>query len=88
MGYMKQDGIAAHLHDYIISGRSTMLDLGCGWGTLARYASTQYGASVTGITLGRNQTAWGNSNLQKRWHIAPLPEPQILSRLGEKEKWT
>ncbi|ODQ64012.1 S-adenosyl-L-methionine-dependent methyltransferase [Nadsonia fulvescens var. elongata DSM 6958] len=42
-----------------------MLDLGCGWGTLARYASTQYGASVTGITLGRNQTAWGNGNLAK-----------------------
>lgn len=41
------------------------LDLGCGWGTLARYASTQYGAKVTGITLGRNQTAWGNANLLK-----------------------
>ena len=38
----------------------TMLDLGCGWGTLAAYASSQYGANVTGITLGRNQTAWGN----------------------------
>jgi sphingolipid C9-methyltransferase len=38
----------------------TMLDLGCGWGTLAAYASSQYGAHVTGITLGRNQTAWGN----------------------------
>lgn len=42
-----------------------MLDLGCGWGTLARYASTQYGAHVTGITLGKNQTAWGNTNLAK-----------------------
>lgn len=42
-----------------------MLDLGCGWGTLARFASTQYGAHVTGITLGKNQTAWGNANLQK-----------------------
>jgi cyclopropane fatty-acyl-phospholipid synthase-like methyltransferase len=38
----------------------TMLDLGSGWGTLAAYASSQYGANVTGITLGRNQTAWGN----------------------------
>lgn len=42
-----------------------MLDLGCGWGTLARFASSQYGAHVTGITLGRNQTAWGNSNFAK-----------------------
>jgi len=40
-----------------------MLDIGCGWGTLARYASTKHGAHVTGVTLGRNQTAWGNSGL-------------------------
>lgn len=42
-----------------------MLDLGCGWGTLARFASENYGAHVTGITLGRNQTAWGNSAMRK-----------------------
>lgn len=42
-----------------------MLDIGCGWGTLAKYASTEYGAEVTGITLGRNQTAWGNNALSK-----------------------
>ncbi|RDW60437.1 putative cyclopropane-fatty-acyl-phospholipid synthase [Aspergillus mulundensis] len=41
----------------------TLLDLGCGWGTLAKYASVHYGAQVTGITLGRNQTAWGNKGL-------------------------
>jgi cyclopropane fatty-acyl-phospholipid synthase-like methyltransferase len=41
-----------------------MLDIGCGWGTLVRYASTHYGAHVTGITLGRNQTAWGNRGLR------------------------
>ncbi|KAL9052170.1 MAG: hypothetical protein Q9162_005565 [Coniocarpon cinnabarinum] len=43
----------------------TLLDIGCGWGTLARYASTHYGASVTGATLGRNQTAWGNNGLRR-----------------------
>ncbi|KAI9832846.1 MAG: Sphingolipid C9-methyltransferase 2 [Phylliscum demangeonii] len=42
-----------------------MLDIGCGWGTLARYASVEYGAEVTGVTLGRNQTAWGNTSLRK-----------------------
>jgi cyclopropane-fatty-acyl-phospholipid synthase len=42
----------------------TVLDLGCGWGTLAKYASVHYGAQVTGITLGRNQTAWGNKGLR------------------------
>lgn len=42
-----------------------MLDIGCGWGTLARYASANYNAKVTGVTLGRNQTAWGNAGLRK-----------------------
>ncbi|MCJ1309929.1 Sphingolipid C9-methyltransferase 2 [Agyrium rufum] len=43
----------------------TMLDIGCGWGTLAKYASVSYGAHATGVTLGRNQTAWGNNGLRK-----------------------
>lgn len=42
-----------------------MLDIGCGWGTLSVYASSQYGAKVTGATLGRNQTKWGNAALEK-----------------------
>lgn len=42
-----------------------MLDIGCGWGTLAKFASANYGAQATGVTLGRNQTAWGNSGLRK-----------------------
>jgi len=42
----------------------SLLDLGCGWGTLATYASKEYGARATGITLGRNQTKWGNEKLK------------------------
>ncbi|KAH7326364.1 S-adenosyl-L-methionine-dependent methyltransferase [Stachybotrys elegans] len=49
-----------------------MLDVGCGWGTLTRFASENYGARVTGITLGRNQTAWGNSAMRK----VGIPEEQ------------
>jgi sphingolipid C9-methyltransferase len=49
-----------------------MLDIGCGWGTLTKYASVFYGSHTTGITLGRNQTAWGNAGLQK----AGIPESQ------------
>ena len=43
----------------------SLLDIGCGWGTLAKYASTNYGAHATGVTLGRNQTAWGNNALRR-----------------------
>ncbi|KAF2474500.1 S-adenosyl-L-methionine-dependent methyltransferase [Lindgomyces ingoldianus] len=49
-----------------------MLDIGCGWGTLAKFASVNYGAHVTGVTLGRNQTAWGNNGLRN----AEIPESQ------------
>jgi len=49
-----------------------LLDIGCGWGTLARFASEHFGAHVTGVTLGRNQTAWGNGALRK----SGIPESQ------------
>lgn len=42
-----------------------VLDLGCGWGTWATFASSQFGANVTGVTLGRNQTKWGTELLTK-----------------------
>ena len=42
-----------------------LLDIGCGWGTLTKFASVHFGANTTGITLGRNQTAWGNNGLRK-----------------------
>ena len=50
----------------------TFLDIGCGWGTLARFASVNYGVNATGVTLGRNQTAWGNKALRD----AGIPEEQ------------
>ncbi|CAG8956997.1 hypothetical protein HYFRA_00012476 [Hymenoscyphus fraxineus] len=49
-----------------------LLDIGCGWGTLTKFASANYGAKATGITLGRNQTAWGNAGLRK----VGIPEEQ------------
>ncbi|KAI5810165.1 S-adenosyl-L-methionine-dependent methyltransferase [Peziza echinospora] len=55
-----------------IQAGERVLDIGCGWGTLAKYASVNYGAHVTGITLGRNQTKWGNNGLRK----AGIPEEQ------------
>lgn len=35
----------------------TLLDIGCGWGGLARYAAEHYGARVTGITVSKEQLA-------------------------------
>lgn len=42
-----------------------VLDLGCGWGSFTTFASYKYGANVTGVTLGKNQTKWGTAWLNK-----------------------
>jgi cyclopropane-fatty-acyl-phospholipid synthase len=35
-----------------------LLEIGCGWGTLARAAASACGAQVTGVTLSTEQLAW------------------------------
>ena len=39
----------------------TLLDIGCGWGGLARYAAKRHGVSVVGITISKEQQAWAES---------------------------
>jgi len=39
-----------------------LLDIGCGWGGLARYAAERFGARVTGITVSREQLALAQDN--------------------------
>jgi len=45
-----------------------LLDIGCGWGTLARHAAKHYGVDATGVTIGENQTAFGNRRI-KEWSV-------------------
>ncbi|OCF31141.1 sphingolipid C9-methyltransferase [Kwoniella heveanensis BCC8398] len=42
-----------------------MLDIGCGWGTLAAFAGKNYNVDVTGVTLAKNQTAFGTQRLRE-----------------------
>lgn len=37
----------------------TLLDIGCGWGRLAKHMTERYGAQVTGVTLSKEQLAYG-----------------------------
>jgi cyclopropane fatty-acyl-phospholipid synthase-like methyltransferase len=37
-----------------------MLDIGCGWGTLARHAARHYGVDATGVTIAERQAEYGN----------------------------
>ena len=41
-----------------------VLDVGCGWAALTVFAAKNYGCDVTGITLGKNQTAFGNQRIK------------------------
>ena len=36
-----------------------ILELGCGWGSFARYAAEKYGATVLGVTVSKEQVALG-----------------------------
>ncbi|MBM9621164.1 SAM-dependent methyltransferase [Streptomyces zhihengii] len=40
-----------------------LLDVGCGWGSMAVHAAREYGARVTGITLSREQAAWARKRV-------------------------
>ncbi|MGC4117381.1 MAG: cyclopropane-fatty-acyl-phospholipid synthase family protein [Myxococcales bacterium] len=42
-----------------------LLDIGCGWGTLALRAAKVWGADSTGVTIAKNQTAFGNRRIEQ-----------------------
>lgn len=42
----------------------TVLDIGCGWGSLARYAAEKFQAKVTGITVSKEQVKLGREMCQ------------------------
>ena len=42
-----------------------LLDIGCGWGTLTMRAAKKWGADATGVTISKNQTAFGNARIEK-----------------------
>jgi len=46
----------------------TVLDIGCGWGNFARFAASEYGVKVIGLTISREQQALG----MERCHGLPV----------------
>jgi sphingolipid C9-methyltransferase len=45
-----------------------MLDIGCGWGTLVSHAARYYGVQSTGVTIAKNQAAFGEKRA-KDWGV-------------------
>lgn len=46
-----------------------MLDIGCGWGTLAAHSAKYYGTDSTGITIAQKGADYANDQI-KRWGVA------------------
>ena len=44
-----------------LAPKMKLLDIGCGWGALSAYASENYGVSVDGITISKNQLEFAKS---------------------------
>ncbi|HWH17632.1 MAG TPA: class I SAM-dependent methyltransferase, partial [Allosphingosinicella sp.] len=42
-----------------------LLEIGCGWGSLAEIAARDYGVDVVGLTLSSEQKAWTDARMQK-----------------------
>ena len=45
---------------------STLLDVGCGWGSLSLHAAEHFGAQVTGITIAAEQKAFIDARIRER----------------------
>ncbi len=50
-----------------------LLDIGCGWGSLMRFAVAHYGVQAVGLTVSKEQAAWGQAR------TAGLPVQWVLS---------
>ncbi len=42
-----------------------LLDVGCGWGGMARHAAREYGVRALGVTLSRAQADWGREAVER-----------------------
>ncbi|MFF8958966.1 class I SAM-dependent methyltransferase [Streptomyces sp. NPDC014894] len=40
-----------------------LLDVGCGWGSMAMHAAREYGVTVTGVTISREQAAYARKRI-------------------------
>ncbi|MGW2203821.1 class I SAM-dependent methyltransferase [Streptomyces sp. NPDC001774] len=56
----KLDLIARKLH---LKEGDRLLDVGCGWGSMAMHAAREYGARVVGITLSREQATYARKRI-------------------------
>ena len=59
---LKERHIAAKLR---LAPGMRVLDLGCGWGSLAMYLARHHNVDVTAVSLSKEQVAWGNARAKE-----------------------
>jgi cyclopropane-fatty-acyl-phospholipid synthase len=42
-----------------------LLDVGCGWGGMVRFAAKHYGVTAVGVTLSREQASWAGAAIER-----------------------
>jgi cyclopropane fatty-acyl-phospholipid synthase-like methyltransferase len=61
---LQDNKLALVCHKLDLKPDDTLLDIGCGWGTLVAYAAKNYGCDVTGLTLAQTGAAFGNERIK------------------------
>ena len=61
---LQDNKLALVCHKLQLKPEDTLLDIGCGWGTLVTYASKNFGCDATGVTLSKNQAEFGTKRIQ------------------------
>lgn len=64
MGDAQRAKVRRSLHMTDVKKGSRVLEIGCGWGALAEMATTEFGASLTGVTLSTEQLAFANARMK------------------------
>lgn len=67
------------LRQTLVQPGERVLEIGCGWGALAEMGATEFGASVTGVTLSTEQLAFARERMQR----LGVPEGQVDLRLQD-----
>jgi sphingolipid C9-methyltransferase len=49
-----------------LAAGQSLLDIGCGWGTLVAHAAREFGANATGVTLAQTGAAFGNARIAQQ----------------------
>jgi len=63
MGEAQQAKVRRALHMAGVKAGDRVLEIGCGWGALAEMSITEFGASVTGVTLSSEQLVFAQERM-------------------------